>query len=1276
MAARRHPREFIDDVAQDDDAFSSDNDEVDPDSMEGQAMALDQRDYNMPEALAAHESSLRNPAPYRMPARAFPPQNPEPRPRSPSPVAGPSNYRTRPCSRSPPPGSATPSSATPSWKPPSWSLPQPPRYPASRAPTPYASWNPPPMAYAPSTPYFPAAPSPAWQPAPSPAWHQHHVSQAPLFLPESRDATPYDAPDPRDLTPFEALVYQPGVPFRTAHPSQPPSVPRPLKRRRTPSPEEEQQEEFSPAQSSREKHRRVEPEEEEEEEIIPVPLSDSDESDEDEELVSTRKPSMNVSQFVDVAAEESDDAEDADSGSEGNLEETQEDRDFIDNTEPEVQDEQPRPVPTNFIAEVADAEQEAAALEDRAGAYRADLIFEQRRENVADLTHPDFVKLDPNWRDIRRYKTFPYRPLPVPRFQEEFKPRYVRGGDWLKHRRGLAFATSDTELLLPHLLPPSSPAPKRNPPPEEGLTLAHRQRQTQREERRQERAEKQKLARAEKMAEQEEEADANARQLEREDLQFPEAERKRRREQRNEATQRRKDQKQKVRQEKRDKRAKNVEEEELREEYEVAKTTTALILKSGKPRRLHHPVLPTIDDLLPFQPLRRVTQFFELGQPATVPGTAIAEGDLVVMRGTLPNGDRKQKPVTVLKILEEKNGELPRVKVSRHVHLMEPMLKATTEDLSPEKMLARKGAELPLHDLIRHPLDPPPPLRVGDRVRVVQHPVDSVKGTVGRVLDLKSHPTLFEDVTIQTANWNRERKDFETLQSTVDSLHRIFLTGDEIDIIRGTHAGKCGLVLEVLWGGSILRLFVDGQSRADTDDRYCTVRSKDCNLNWTNFRAPASWSRPGELKPNANQPRPSPPPSAQQAPMSPLQAKIQQLDREYQEFRARSELQVTLQGELIGSLAPSGLPQSELERKLTELRVNLALVSDQKREEDMKRQMNTGKRFENRRVVIFKGNHKGISGQVKGDFDSPERRARKPAPGDMEGIRFSIQPDESHQSQQLVENVPIENCMYAGTLIVISKSVVLTAEQLASRDPWLDYTTRRPRDPTPPPSPPPPPPEQSHAEDLWASGSRPEAAVPPWPESLPGENDGSWLCKPELQQKRLDVRIQGTQQSTNKISAKGLRLEGGVGYIVMTQPVPVSKISRATLMVYAINGNNVPISYPVQCIRPLRFGPDPARRNTPQSLRLAITPDDSAASLAGITERVVIVGPDTTGDDKFSGEIAQTMPEGPSVGENVVRVKFKGLHFGTVRNYHISSLCCSRNIQTDVPIVLLTTQFY
>ncbi|KAJ7159905.1 hypothetical protein C8R43DRAFT_947985 [Mycena crocata] len=466
MAARRHPRKFIDNIAQNDDAFSSDNDEVNPDSMipwrakpwrstsatttcqrplqhTSQVCAILRRTVcrrapsrpripNLGPALHLQLPALATTTPA--PAHALPHQAQRLRPQPHRPGS-----RHRGVCRSCP---AIPPRAHPR-----------PTHPGTRRP-----WH----TYAPSTPYFPAAPSPAWQLAPSPAWHQHHVSQALLFLPESCDATPYDAPDPHDLTPFEVLVYQPGVPFRTAHPSQPPSILQPLKRRRTPSPEEEQQEEFSPAQSSREKHRCVEPEEEEEEEeIIPVPLSDSDESDEDKELVSTcrHKPSMNVSQFVDVAAEESDDAEDADSGSEGNLEETQEDQDFIDNTEPEVQDEQPivRPVPTNFIAEVADAEQEAAALEERAGAYQANLIFEQRRENVADLTHPDFVKLDPNWRDIPHYKTFPYMPLPVPRFQEEFKLRYVRGGNWLKHWHGLAFATSDTELLLPHLLPPSSP---------------------------------------------------------------------------------------------------------------------------------------------------------------------------------------------------------------------------------------------------------------------------------------------------------------------------------------------------------------------------------------------------------------------------------------------------------------------------------------------------------------------------------------------------------------------------------------------------------------------------------------------------------------------------------------------------------------------------------------------------------------------------------------------------------------------------------------------------
>ncbi|KAJ7111622.1 hypothetical protein C8R43DRAFT_1139024 [Mycena crocata] len=180
--AHQHTNAFIDDIAEDDASLVSDGEEPDPDSMEGQAMALDRQDFNMDKEIAEHarrvqrrEHERRNPS-CRLDAQEWQRLRGDhlyyDGDEEDAPVAGPSSMRPR----SPP-----------------RSMPPPPLFlPDSRDPTPYE-----PRDLRDLTPFVPPQPRPPLVPRPPSS-----VPPPLLFLPESRHPTPFQPPDPRDVTPL------------------------------------------------------------------------------------------------------------------------------------------------------------------------------------------------------------------------------------------------------------------------------------------------------------------------------------------------------------------------------------------------------------------------------------------------------------------------------------------------------------------------------------------------------------------------------------------------------------------------------------------------------------------------------------------------------------------------------------------------------------------------------------------------------------------------------------------------------------------------------------------------------------------------------------------------------------------------------------------------------------------------------------------------------------------------------------------------------------------
>ncbi|KAJ7871535.1 hypothetical protein B0H14DRAFT_2570856 [Mycena olivaceomarginata] len=270
--------------------------------------------------------------------------------------------------------------------------------------------------------------------------------------------------------------------------------------------------------------------------------------------------------------------------------------------------------------------------------------------------------------------------------------------------------------------------------------------------------------------------------------------------------------------------------------------------------------------------------------------------------------------------------------------------------------------------------------------------------------------------------------------------------------------------------------------------------------------------------------------------------------------------------------------------------------------------------------------HKGFIGMIIGDFDSRERSDRlkngvEPPPErhtgkllepvdstrlrnpDVAGIMVTIRGDHSLETVQ----VPIENVRH-----LVQYDGVLGQGSLFFRPPFCSGGNRlnHPRihalSPIEAPSaattetaPPPPRSTTPIAANAAVWGSHPP---------VEGENNGRWLCQPELVGRRLDhdFEVQRT-------------LEGSCGWVLLSEPV-TTKTRKVD--VCSVGKNQNMYSIDKRCIKP--------RRDI-----------DSGKWLVEITERVVVIGPDSESDRARTGQYALTEPSYlHAYGNHVVAVKF------------------------------------
>ena len=191
---------------------------------------------------------------------------------------------------------------------------------------------------------------------------------------------------------------------------------------------------------------------------------------------------------------------------------------------------------------------------------------------------------------------------------------------------------------------------------------------------------------------------------------------------------------------------------------------------------------------------------------------------------------------------------------------------------------------------------------------------------------------------------------------------------------------------------------------------------------------------------------------------------------------------------------------------------------------------------------------------------------------------------------------------------------------------------------------------------------------------LAGETTGAWLTHSALVWKRIDVRVESLDflhglakqpNVGNKVGPKVTKVAGLCGYLrPFGRAVPPHATGSFTLCFLA-RGRDANV--PVVALRPLPTTPIPGEVG-------------AVSCISARRCRVVIIGPDISGDRSRIGDYAETIPSSPPSITDVVQVRFAwerfgdGSHHQACAAYHIECLCHSLNqdTPTDGPPVRRT----
>ncbi|KAK7042114.1 hypothetical protein R3P38DRAFT_3178692 [Favolaschia claudopus] len=127
------------------------------------------------------------------------------------------------------------------------------------------------------------------------------------------------------------------------------------------------------------------------------------------------------------------------------------------------------------------------------------------------------------------------------------------------------------------------------------------------------------------------------------------------------------------------------------------------------------------------------------------------------------------------------------------------------------------------------------------------------------------------------------------------------------------------------------------------------------------------------------------------------------------------------------------------------------------------------------------------------------------------------------------------------------------------------------------------------------------------------EEDGQWMCIPELCMKRIDVRIVRVARFP-QASATTVKFEGLSGYLLLQRPPAPSELM---VIVYGV-------------------GPTARRPRIHRHCVVPLREDRNGNKLSEFLERVIVLRPNVHGDNRHRGQYAQTIPffqhaHGPAV---------------------------------------------
>ncbi|KAJ7213193.1 hypothetical protein GGX14DRAFT_393385 [Mycena pura] len=269
-------------------------------------------------------------------------------------------------------------------------------------------------------------------------------------------------------------------------------------------------------------------------------------------------------------------------------------------------------------------------------------------------------------------------------------------------------------------------------------------------------------------------------------------------------------------------------------------------------------------------------------------------------------------------------------------------------------------------------------------------------------------------------------------------------------------------------------------------------------------------------------------------------------------------------------------------------------------------------------------------------------------------VRISVRMDGSY----LVEDLSLDDVVERDSGLAVLMALLL--QEFRKVKPF-EKEVPEPREPSPPIlqlS------DLTDAEVHALSGTTFSPAVSP-PDV--GETTGFWLTHRNLIGKRIDVRVESLEflynlakqpNVGNKIGPKVTKVAGLCGYIrPFGRAVPVRETGSFVLRFLA-RGKDANV--PVVALRPLRTTPVPGETG-------------AVSCISARQCRVIIIGPDVSGDHSRIGEYAETIPSSPPSSTDIVRVRFAwvrlsdGSHRQVNAEYHVACLCHSLNQDTPAP---------